>query len=67
MTKKPGGIALNAGWVCRVAPVLTCPNDCGVLVLPADHRLLGPKGLMWWAHQDSNLGPLPCEGSALTN
>ena len=23
------------------------------------------KGLRWWAHKGSNLGPLPCEGNAL--
>ena len=25
------------------------------------------QGEQWWAHTDSNRGPLPCEGSALTS
>lgn len=24
-------------------------------------------GQMWWAHRDSNPGPLPCKGSALAS
>ena len=29
--------------------------------------LLAPGYKRWWAIKDLNLGPLPCEGSALTN
>jgi hypothetical protein len=30
-----------------------------------EYREYRGKGLIWWAHKGSNLGPLPCEGNAL--
>ena len=30
------------------------------------HSCGGPRNRSWWAREDLNLGPLPCQGSALT-
>lgn len=37
------------------------------LVFNAKKIELNKKALIWWAHQDSNLGPADYESDALTN
>ena len=36
-------------------------------VKPLDVLLEIAKGRLWWGRTDSNCGPLPCKGNALTN
>ena len=34
---------------------------------PKIQKTLQNKGVPWWAHKGSNLGPIPCEGGALVS
>ena len=53
-------------------PYYTAHTSLNTLVLleaPGDYTTLsevGSNSLHWWAREDLNLGPLPCQGSALT-
>ena len=53
-------------------PYYTAQTSLNTLVLleaPGEyttHSEVGSNSLHWWAREDLNLGPLPCQGSALT-